>query len=557
MSEGNSGMKHVEQAPEAVVQSRRSFSIIWVVPIIALLIGGWLTFKAMSEKGPIITITFETAEGLEAGKTKIKFKDVEVGNVTEISLNEDRSGVVITAEMSKDAKPYLTEKTQFWVVRATVAAGKVSGLGTLLSGAYIGINPSTEGKNEKHFKGLEKPPMVTEGMPGRHFVLQSKELGSLDRGSPVYYRGIKVGQVVDYDFDLDRDEVDIKVFVEAPFHNKVLENSRFWNASGVDLKMDATGITLDTQSLVSIMLGGVAFDLPTYMNMEPGTQAESDRVFRLFKDRESIEEKTYTIQKHYLLNFTQNVRGLSPGAPVELKGIRIGEVLDVNLEVNQDTRDVDISVLIMVEPERVDVLITDRGEVTEQGEIQKELEKDAANDNYDLTRQVEKGLRAQVKTGNLLTGQLYIDIDFYPDAPPAKVDFRGKYPVIPTLPKPFEQITESVARILKNVEKIPFGKIGKDLQVAVESLTATLDEIKTMSGSINQETIPKINASLDKLEEAMNGVNATLGPDSALNYNARQVTSELALALRSVRSLLEYLERNPQALLLGKEGDKK
>jgi len=555
MSEENSEMKRAEQAPEALVQTKRSFSIIWVVPIIALLIGGWLTFKAMTEKGPVITITFETAEGLEAGKTKIKFKDVEVGKVTEIALNEDQSGVVVTAEMTKDSKRYLTEKTTFWVVRATVAAGKVSGLGTLLSGAYIGVNPSAEGDKTKHFKGLEKPPLITAGMPGRHFVLQSKELGSLDRGSPVYYRGIKVGQVVDYNFDHDRDGVDIKFFIGAPFHKKVLENSRFWNASGVDLKMDATGIKLDTQSLVSIMLGGIAFDLPTYM--EPGKEAEQDRVFSLFKDRASIEEKTYTFKQHYMLYFDQNVRGLSPGAPVELKGLRIGEVVDVNLEVNQETHTVRIPVLIVVEPERVDVLVTEEGVMTDKEEIQEEVAEDQATLKYDLAKQVEKGMRAQLKTGNLLTGQLYIDIDFYPDAPKAKVEFAGEYPVLPTLPKPFEQITESVARILKNVEKIPFDKIGKDLQVAVETLTGTLNEIKTMSGNINKETVPKLNAALDSLEETMDGIDRTLGPDSALNYNARHVTRELAMAIRSIRSLLEYLERDPQALILGKEGEKK
>jgi paraquat-inducible protein B len=556
MSEENSEKTFAEQAPEAVVQTKRSFSIIWVVPIIALLIGGWLTFKAMTEKGPEITISFETAEGLEAGKTKIKFKDVEVGKVTEITLNEDRSGVVITAEMSKESKPYLTDKTQFWVVRATVAAGKVSGLGTLLSGAYIGINPSNEGEKTRQFKGLEKPPLVTEGMPGRHFVLQSKELGSLDRGYPVYYRGIKVGQVVDYDFDHDRDGVDIKLFIESPFHKKVLENTRFWNASGVDLKMDATGIKLDTQSLVSIMLGGIAFDLPKYL--EPGEEAEQDRVFSLFKDRASIEEKTYTIKQHYMLYFDQNVRGLSPGAPVELKGLRIGEVVDVNLEVNTETHAVRIPVLIMVEPERVDVLVTDEGVVTDREEIQDEIEGESITKRkYDLAMQIEKGMRAQLKTGNLLTGQLYVDIDFYPDAPKAKVEFAGAYPVLPTLPKPFEQITESVARILKNVEKIPFEKIGKDLQVAIETLTGTLNEIKAMSGKVNKETVPKINASLDKLEETLDGIKSTLGPDSSLNYNARQVTNELVLAIRSIRSLLEYLERDPQALILGKEGDKK
>jgi paraquat-inducible protein B len=212
MNEGNSGMKNVDQAPEAQVQTKRSFSIIWVVPIIALLIGGWLTFKAMSEKGPEITISFETADGLVAGKTAIKFKDVEIGKVTKVELSEDIGGVIVTVEMTSGSKHYLTEKTQFWVVRAKVAAGEISGLGTLLSGAYIGCNPSTEGEKKKHYKGLEKTPIMTAGLPGRHFVLESKELGSLDLGTPIYYRGIKVGQVVDYDFNESAEAVLVKVF---------------------------------------------------------------------------------------------------------------------------------------------------------------------------------------------------------------------------------------------------------------------------------------------------------------------------------------------------------
>lgn len=554
MNEENSEMKHVEQAPEAQIQTKRSFSIIWVVPIIALLIGGGLAFKAMSEKGPVITITFETANGLVAGKTQIKFKDVEVGKVKDIDLSEDGSSVVVTVEMNKSAKPYLTDKTDFWVVRAKIMAGEVSGLSTLLSGAYIGCNPSTEGKKKKHFTGLEKPPLVTVGMPGRHFVLQSKDLGSLDRGAPVYYRGIKVGQVVDYDFNHERDGVDIKLFIEAPFHDKVHENSRFWNASGIDLTMDATGIKLDTQSLVSIMLGGLAFDMPK--DQAPGALAEEDRIFKLFKDRASIEEKAYTVKKFYMMYFDQNVRGLSPGAPVEMKGIPIGEVIDVKLQINKETQKISIPVLIMVEPERIDILVTEEGVITDAKEKLEEVE-ESRDGRYDMARAIRSGLRAQLKTGNLLTGQLYIDVDFYPDAPPVKAELGGTYPVIPTIPTPLEQIAESVSRIVKKVEKIPFDKIGKDLQVAIESLTAMLDEIKVMSGNINQETIPKVNSALDRLEEAMDGVKATLGPDSALNYNARQVTSEMALAIRSIRSLLEYLERNPQALLLGKEADKK
>jgi len=558
MSEGNSEMKHAEQAPEAVVQTKRSFSIIWVVPIIALLIGGWLTFKAMTEKGPMITITFETAEGLEAGKTKIKFKDVEVGKVTDIDLNEDRSGVIVSAEMSPDSKPYLNDKTQFWVVRATVAAGKVSGLGTLLSGAYIGVNPSTDGQKTKHFTGLEKPPMVTAGMPGRHFVLQSDELGSLDRGSPVYYRGIKVGQVVDYDFDHDRDGVDIKIFVEAPFHEKVLENSRFWNASGIDMTMDATGIKLDTQSLVSIMLGGVAFDLRQHDT--PGEAAEEDHNFHLYPDQASSKKETYEVKRYFVMYFDQSVRGLSPGAPVEVKGIQVGEVISVKLQFDQKKLDFQIPVLVVLEPERLDVLVTESGEAVEGKEKDEVVESDTHHiNNLELrTKQlIEKGFRGQLKQGNLLTGQMFVDLDFYPDAPPATLKKTNGYTVFPTVPAPLEQIVQRVENILGKVEKIPFDKIGQEMQVTISELNATLQEVRSISGKVNVETVPRINASLDQLQETLNGIESTLGPNSALNYNARQVTSELALAIRSIRSLLEYLERDPQALILGKEGYKK
>src|SRR5210317_84015 len=558
MSEGDSGMKHVERAPEAKVQTKRSFSIIWVVPIIALLIGGWLTFKAMSEKGPEITITFETADGLVAGKTAVKFNDVDVGKVTKLELNDDASGVVATVEMTNNASAYLTDTTQFWVVRATVAAGEISGLGTLLSGAYIGCNPSTEGKKQKHYKGLEKPPILTADLPGRHFVLKSKELGSLDLGSPIYYRGIKVGQVVDYDFDETAEAVLFKVFISDPFHKKVRGNTRFWNASGVDFTMDATGLKMDTQSLVSIMLGGVAFDLPEHA--QQGEQAEEDKDFLLYENRDASNEVTYDIKQYYLMYFDQSVRGLSPGAPVEILGIKVGEVVKVELLFDQTTLEFLIPVLVYFEPERLNLLITEEGKVargTAKAEEIEATQKDKQGRNMVVKELVARGFRAQLKTGNLLTGQLFVDLANYPDAPPKELMTEQGYTVFPTISAPFEQIVNRVDNILKKFEKVPFDKIGMDLQLAVESLTKTLDEIKDMSGNINQETIPKINAALDQMQEAMKGVESTLGPDSALNYNARQVTNELSLAIRSIRSLLEYLERDPQALILGKEGDKK
>jgi len=557
MSEGNFEMKHAEQAPEAVVQTKHSFSIIWVVPIIALLIGGWLAFKAMSEKGPVITITFESADGLEANKTKVKFKDVEVGKVTQIDLREDLAGVVLTIEMNPDAETYLTEKTQFWVVRARVAAGEVTGLGTLFSGAYIGCNPSMEGKKQRHFTGLEKPPVLTEDQPGQHYILTAHSLGSLDLGAPVYYRGIKVGQVVGYDFDEDAESVLIKVFINEPYNEKVRKNTRFWNASGIDMTMDATGIKLDTQSIVSIMLGGVAFDMRQHDL--PGEPAEKNHKFLLYPSQESSKEDTYEIKRYYVMYFDQSVRGLSPGAPVEIKGLQVGEVVSVELQYDQEKLDFRIPVVIVLEPERLNLIVTDTGKVVEGEKKEEFLEEEKKTSDLDARARklIEKGFRAQLKTGNLLTGQLYIDLDFYPEAPPATLEKIDGNTVFPTISTPLEQIVQRVDNILKKVEQVPFGKIGKDLQGAVAELTTTLEEIKGISGKVNEETIPKFNASLDQLQETLNGIESTLGPDSALSYNARQVTSELALAIRSMRSLLEYLDRDPQALILGKEGDKK
>jgi paraquat-inducible protein B len=558
MNEGDSGMKHVEQAPEAQVETKRRFSIIWVVPIIALLIGGGLTFKTISEKGPEITISFETADGLVAGKTAVKYKDVEIGKVTKIDLSDDISDVIVTVEMASNSKHYLTEKSQFWVIRAKIAAGEISALGTLLSGAYIGCNPSTEGKKQEHFKGLEKAPVLTSDLPGRHFVLQSKELGSLDQGSPIYYRGIKVGQVVDYNFNESVEAVLFKVFIEAPFSKKVLENTRFWNASGVDFTMDANGIKMDTQSLVSIISGGLAFDLREHE--QPGEAAEENQSFELYKSREASNEVAYDIREYYMMYFDQSVRGLSPGAPVEILGIKVGEVVKVELQLNMKTLDFRIPVLVYLEPERLNTLVTEEGEVV-RGEAKVEeleaIDKDKVKDEIQANAMIAKGLRAQLKTGNLLTGQLFVDLGSFPDAPPAELKVEHGYTIFPTIPAPFEQIVSRVDNILKKVEQVPFDKIGKELQVAVESLTKTLDEIKVMSGNISKETIPKVNAALDDMQSTLQGVEATLGPDSALNYNARQVTNELSLAIRSVRSLLEYLERDPQALILGKEGDQK
>jgi paraquat-inducible protein B len=565
MSQEDSGAQSFPATPEVQIQTGRGFSIIWVVPIIALLIGGWLTYKAMSEKGPVITITFESAEGLEAGKTSIKYKDLEIGKVSKIELKEDLSGLVVTAEMHRDTERYMTDKTEFWVVRARVAAGEVSGLGTLFSGAYIGCNPASAGVSRRAFSGLEKPPALTGGLPGRHFILQSASLGSLDLGSPVYYRGVKVGRVVDYNFDITADSIQLKVFINAPFHEKVRQHTRFWNASGVDFTVDATGVKLDTQSLVSILLGGISFD--TRDDSKTMAQAEENSTFRLFENYQSSTEESYAIKRYYWLYFDQTVRGLSPKAPVEIKGIKVGEVVNVELQFDLRTEDFRIPVLIMIEPQRINALITKEGKVVKNGEASSQIlalqQDDKANKRIQLL--VDKGLRAQLKTGNLLTGQLYVDLDFYRDAIPEKLAIENGYQVLPTMPTAIMQIVDRVDHLLKAIEQIQFDKIGQSVETAVKDLSTVLLELKSLFNKINSETmpqinnetLPKLNTSLDELKETLAGIDQMLGPNSALNYNTRKITDEFSTAIRSLRSLLDLLERDPQALLLGKEGEKK
>jgi paraquat-inducible protein B len=578
MSEGSPELKDIESAPEAQIQTRRSFSIIWVVPIIALLIGGWLVFKAQSTKGPTITITFKNADGLEAGKTKIKYKDVEVGKVTGVELTDDFSKVMVTAELNKDAGTFLTEKTRFWVVRARIGAGEVSGLGTLFSGAYIGIDPSHEGKKQDAFTGLEVPPVLTKGLPGGNFILKASELDSLDLGSPIYYRGINVGQVVAYRFDKDAEAILLNIFIKAPYHEKVLKNTRFWSISGIDFTMDADGIKVDTRSLVSIVSGGVEFGLPIGNLPEP--VADDGTVFSLYPNRESSTDDVYTIKRYYLMYFDQSIRGLSLGAPVEIMGVKVGEVVSTKLIFNEKVQKFLIPVLVSIEPERLAGMVSGQGKVLESEDLKQKLQYEIENGEIALLFQtdklVESGFRAQLKTGNLLTGQLYIDLDYHPDAPPAKIVKEGNYPVFPTVPAPLERMSQRVDKILKKIEALPLNEMGQsinsilqkidnipitemgnNLNTSLEALTQTLNELKVLSGNINGETMPKVNEVLGGLETTINGINSAYGPDSTFNHNARAVTDELSLTLRSLRSLLEYLEKDPDALIFGKRGGKK
>ena len=521
-------------AAQAVVKPKKSISIVWIVPLVALFIGGWLTYKAITEKGPTITITFQSAKGLEAGKTKIKFKDVEVGQVAEIHLSEDLSQVVVTAKLTRDAKDYLSVNTRFWVVRARVAGGGVSGLGTLFSGAYIGMDPGKPGNPAWSFKGLEAPPIVTTDLPGRHFTLMADTLGSLDIGRPVYFRQIQVGQVVAYHMEKAGRAVYIKIFIHAPYHELVHSNTRFWNAGGLDVSVDANGIKVNTESLVTLMIGGIAFDTP--MNPKPGPAAQENEIFRLYDKREDIYKKTYVTKDRWLLYFEGSVAGLSVGAPVKFKGIQIGEVVDINLVFDYDAMAFRIPVVVEVERERV--ALTGKRTVTRERGVE---------------MLVEKGLRAQLNQGNLLTGQLYINVDMFPDQPPRKVIYGGKYPEIPTIPAPIEEITRGITKILDRLEKLPLEQIGKDLRETLAHLNKSTEQLSKIMQSLDETIVPAATDTLERSQTTLIKLDRLLGAESPTGHELKRALAELADAARNISILADYLGRHPESIVFGKD----
>ncbi len=513
MSERNPEDSAPPAIAEAVVETRRRPSIVWLIPLIAALVGGFVAWRTFSERGPEITIRFATADGLEAGKTKIEYKSVELGVVEEIRLAPDLSHVLCRARMVKGAEAYLREGTRFWVVRARVAGGQVSGLGTIFSGAYIGLDPAREGAPARTFQGLEVPPVVTTDDPGRHFVLHSYHAGAVEVGTPVFFRRIRVGQVVASELDASGDFVTIQIFVDAPHDERVHAATRFWNASGIDFSLGADGMSVDTESVVSMLIGGIAFETPERDGGEP---AADGAVFPLYENRAATQRQIYTEKTQWLVYFDQSVRGLVHGSPVEFRGIRVGQVRDVRLEMDPERRHLRIPVVIEIEPERF-------GHVDLTPEERRQR----------LDGLVAAGMRAQLKSGNLLTGQLTVALDIHEEAAPAQIVWQQPYPVFPTIPTPLEEITETLTSLVKRLEKIPFDRIGADLSA---SLVAA-------------------RASLVQAERTLASTNALVSPDSSLSRELRRALAELTDAARSLGLAADQIERDPSSVIFGRGGE--
>jgi paraquat-inducible protein B len=528
-----------EELPTPALQSRSWIPrLVWVVPIAAAVIGISLLIRNWENEGPRITISFLGGEGVQVGKTLVKYRDVTVGRVSAVVLSPDHKTVVVTADLSKDAESLLKADTQFWIVRPRIGVGSVSGLDTLLSGVYVGMKTGAATLSERHFIGLENPPALSHGPRGRELQLHAARAGSLAIGAPVYFRQFQVGRVIDENL-LPDGSTRVTVFVEAPYDGFVKPVTRFWNASGIDVKLGADGLNVQTESLAAVLAGGLAFDDgPT--EAVPAAAGIPDEL-TLYKNETEAMAPPDGDPRYIRMRFAQALRGLEVGAPIEFVGVNIGSVVAVDLGYEPQDKSFPVIVTAKVYPRRM-------GTAYEVLVAQGKTESDATLAAFVGTL-VNRGLRAQPRSASLLTGKLYIALDFLPASPRTAFDASIRPLELPTVNGTFQQLEAGVGRLVKKVNDLPLEQIAADLHTDLKDLHETLSEL-------HARVLPNAEDTLSALHRTLDSVDRTLDGESPLQRGLTETLLESRSTLQAVRELADYLDRHPDALLRGRRPQK-
>nr|WP_315394647.1 MlaD family protein [uncultured Duganella sp.] len=529
----NEGGQPPLHAPHVEKASRWLPSLVWLIPLLAALIGAGLVVKSFIDRGPTVTVSFRSGDGLEPGKTKVKFKDVDIGIVRSISLARDLSKVLVTIDMSKEASRFTAVDTRYWVVRPRIGASGVSGLNTLLSGSYIGVDAGKSEDTKTDFTGLEQAPQVAFDEKGSYFTLHGETLGSIDVGSPIFYRRIPVGQVAAYDLEAKGRGINMKVFVKSPYDQYVGKGTRWWHASGVDVRLDSNGFKVNTQSLAALLVGGIAFE--SMNGQKPAAAAPNNSEFLLAADQASALREPDGAPITTVLYFDQSLRGLSQGAPVDFRGIVLGEVRSVGVEFDPVKKSFRMPVTVDMYPARL-------GRA-----FQKTIDEDQRNSagSQVLERMVARGLRGQLRTGNLLTGQLYVALDFFPNAAQVKLDLSKETVELPTVPNSLDELQTQLASIARKLDKVPFDEIGVNLRDTLKSANVLLKQL-------DSQVVPEMKDTLGAARKTFSTADQILQKDSPVQSDLREALQQLTQTMQSLNALSDYLERHPESLLRGK-----
>lgn len=533
---------------EPRVSRAKILSPVWFIPFLALVIAGWLAFQAWKAAGPVIQIEFRDAAGVEVGKTKVRYRDVEIGQVKKIQLNDDFNSVRVTVEMAAYVAPLINDRSNFWVVSPRVSRSGVSGIETLLSGVYIEMDSGGEGEglDKTSFVGLEEPPSVRSYDQGSSYLLMADTLGTLDIGSPVYHRQVPVGEVTGYKLLAEQGKVQIRFFVKAPYNRLIRQHSQFWNVSGFGVNVGLDGVELDVGSLSALIAGGIEFDTPTEL-LTQTAPAEPGRAFHLFADRDAVSEGAISVSYPFMLRFNGSVRGLKVGAPVEYLGIQVGQVEHVSLDYD-NVPGRNINVLIAIQPERIQ-----GGEVPTKEQVVSIL-----------TELVEEGMQARLNSGSLIGGSLYVDLVPHAGEPGKIIESAtGDYLELPTAESEYSQIARQLSEIVERVQTFPLEEIGGDLKGSLKELRVVIRQLREANlaqdaGHIldNLRMATKgLDGTVMQVEQTLRSIDQTVAPDSALSHTLTEALEDISDAAKSMEQLTDELYRYPDALLRGKEED--
>lgn len=570
-------------AAKPEVSKGKKFTAIWIIPLAAVIIGAWMVVWTYLHEGPEIRVRFNNANGITEGKTVVKFRDVEMGQVQQVVLSDDMQSVTAIIKMRKEAAPMLREDTRFWVVTARIGGGSISGLETILTGAYIELAPGLSDTKSRDFVGLEDPPLTPADAPGIRLTLVSERSASISTGDPVLYHGFKVGRVESLEFDAEARRIRNEIFIDAPYDKLVTSTTRFWDVSGITLSTGADGIKIDTGSLETILLGGVTFDVPP--GLEPGDPVETDTEFRLFDSYGDILQSPHQYREYYVVAFKQSVKGLLPGSPVEYRGIQIGEVekvmmqelVDKGLREEIKPRGVPIPILIYIEPARFALPDT--------------------QDSLDLMRDVfsrgvKQGMRATLGKSSLLTGAQFVELDYFDDVVEGEMgEFEG-YTTIPTILTGLAELEHKLTYLMQKAGDLPLEELVNSANIAVGEMSRSASALRIILENKNLTTIPneaqavlealrtiledddtnaipdEAHAALealrtlledeglrevpDEINDTLEAARFQLQGQSSEVFQLNKTLKEVELAARALREFLDYLEREPESLIRGK-----
>ncbi len=543
----------IAKAPVITQKKNKNISWVWLVPLIAAIIGLSLLVRDYMQQGPVATVTFKTAEGLEVDKTQVRYKDVVVGTVTDITLTDDHNSVLVKVAFKQNAEFLMREGARFWVVKPRLAASGVSGLGTLVSGAYIGVDIDDSHQNEREYRnefiGLEKPPELISGRPGKRFTITAPSLNSLDLGSPVLYRRLAVGQVINYTLSKDGKGVEVQIFVDAPYDRFVTKDSRFWNASGVDLSLNAGGLNLKTQSLVSVLAGGISFgQLPLVDEKAQPEPAPDGTRFVLNPSEDKALARPDGLAFPIRMKFDKSVRGLQTGSAIDFKGILLGEVKNISMEFDIATKKTTVIVDGVIYENRLGAAIPEAQRSDKNGEVLHDVA---------LKEFVSSGIQAQLRFANIFTGQLYVALDYFPEmATKPPVPDVNKQPVeIATVPGSFDELQQQLNVIVEKLKNLPIDSIGHSLDETLQSISKLARTLDTTMVPALTTTVQKAGRSLDGVNKTMGSVRGVVSDESPVMLQLNGMVKELSRAAKSIRSLGDYLQAEPSSLIRGRSQD--